>query len=64
MSVQAIESALREFEQNNHPDDVEAYRANHEVFKGGLSKEQIAEYYNNWAESGQYDAVGILITFS
>lgn len=44
-----------EFERNNHEDDVEAYKANYGVFKGGLSREEIAEYYNKWAETGQYD---------
>ena len=59
MALQAFEATLQDYEKTNHPDDIEAYRANHEVFKGGLTKEEIAEYYNNWAESGKYDAVSI-----
>ena len=54
--IMALQSYI-EFERNNHEDDVEAYKANYGVFKGGLSREEIAEYYNKWAETGQYDTV-------
>ena len=53
MALQAYD----EFERGNHPDDEEAYRVNYGAFKGGLSREEIAEYYNGWAESGLYDSV-------
>lgn len=44
-----------DFERNNSPDEVEAYRTNFGAFKSGLTREEIAEYYNKWADSGMYD---------
>ena len=34
-----------------------AYKANLEVFKGGKTKHEITQYYNKWAEQGEYDVV-------
>lgn len=48
-----------DFERNNSPDEVEAYRTNFGAFKSGLTREEIAEYYNKWADSGMYDVVRI-----
>ncbi|KAL4241016.1 Methyltransferase domain [Mactra antiquata] len=47
-TLKRVESDLRE-------DDVLAYKANYEAFKGGKSKYEIAQYYSQWAESGGYD---------
>ena len=50
---------LGRIEKEFQAEDVEAYKTNYEAFKGGLSKEEIAKYYDKWAGSGEYDAVCI-----
>lgn len=50
----ALES-LKQVEDVLKQDDFVAYKANHEVFKGGLSRNEIAKYYDKWAETGEYD---------
>lgn len=52
----ALES-LKQVEESLEHDDVIAYKTNFEVFKGGLSKNDIAKYYDKWAETGEYDTV-------
>ncbi|WAQ95579.1 MET27-like protein [Mya arenaria] len=47
---------LKKIETEYHTDDVLAYKANYEAFKGGLTKHEVAQYYNKWAETGEYDA--------
>ena len=56
MSLQAY----AEFERTAPPDEVEAYRANFGAFKGGLSRDELAKYYNEWAEKDLYDVVCII----
>ncbi|XP_045215009.2 methyltransferase-like protein 27 [Mercenaria mercenaria] len=50
----ALES-LKKIEDALEQDEVLAYKANYEVFKGGLSRNEIAKYYDKWAETGEYD---------
>ena len=52
----ALES-LKKIEDALDHDDVTAYKANYEVFKGGLSRHEVAKYYDQWAETGGYDMV-------
>jgi hypothetical protein len=52
----ALES-LKKIEEALDHDEVSAYKANFEVFKGGLSRHDIAKYYDKWAETGEYDMV-------
>lgn len=58
-SVNMAAQAYLDFERNNSPDDVEAYRAVYGAYKGGQTREEIAGYYNKWAEGGLYDVVSI-----
>ena len=44
-------------------DNALAYKANYEVFKGGKTKHEVAQYYDQWAEQGDYDLVNILYIF-
>jgi hypothetical protein len=52
----ALES-LKKIEEALDKDEVSAYKANFEVFKGGLSRHDIVKYYDKWAETGEYDMV-------
>ncbi|KAL3887887.1 hypothetical protein ACJMK2_000276 [Sinanodonta woodiana] len=40
---------------NASREDAEAYHANFQAFKGGLTPQQIADYYSQWGASGKYD---------
>jgi len=50
----ALES-LKRVESNLEEEEVHAYKANYEAFKGGLTKHEVAQYYSQWAENGGYD---------
>ena len=54
----ALES-LKNIEDKLGRDEIAAYKANYEVFKGGLSRREVVNYYDKWAESGGYDMVSI-----
>ena len=59
MSEASLQHYLEINGYDEEHDDVKAYKANHEVFKGGLSKYEVAQYYSKWAEDGLYDEVRI-----
>ncbi|XP_053393607.1 uncharacterized protein LOC123563018 [Mercenaria mercenaria] len=47
--------SIKKKEETMEEDDVLAYQANYEVFKGGLSRHEITKYYDKWAETGEYN---------
>lgn len=50
----AEEKALH-FIQSNPTQDASAYSANYRAHKEGMTKEDVAEYYSEWADSGKYE---------
>lgn len=41
--------------------DTHAYETNASVFKGGMTKQEVAQYYNKWASTGEYDLVRYVV---
>ena len=52
----AEEKAL-DFIQSNPTQDASAYSANYRAHTEGMTKEDVAEYYSKWADSGKYEEV-------
>ena len=55
-SIMAEEKAL-EFINTSPHEDASAYSANYGAHKEGMTREDVAEYYSKWAESGGYEKV-------
>ncbi|KAL3887890.1 hypothetical protein ACJMK2_000278 [Sinanodonta woodiana] len=47
--------AFQNYVNNASREDAEAYHATFQAYKGGLTQEQIADYYSQWGASGEYD---------
>ncbi|KAK3583601.1 hypothetical protein CHS0354_039423 [Potamilus streckersoni] len=47
--------AYQNYVSNASREDAEAYHSNFQAFKGGLTPQQIADYYSQWGASGKYD---------
>ncbi|KAL3876952.1 hypothetical protein ACJMK2_034729 [Sinanodonta woodiana] len=47
--------AYQNYVRNASREDAEAYHSNFQAFKGGLTPQQIADYYSQWGASGKYD---------
>lgn len=47
----------KNFIENSAPVDAGAYATNYGAHKEGMTKEDVAKYYSEWAEKGTYETV-------
>lgn len=51
------EEKAMQFIENSPQEDASAYSANYGAHKEGMTRQDVADYYSKWAESGGYEKV-------